>query len=365
MKSKDFKSWYQSPKLNESQILDIVENRDNLESKDSEFKVNYFIKKNGKEDEDQPNKITRAICSFMNTIGGVVLIGVDDNGDLRGLENDLMHSGSNNVLKGRVALIDALEDKIRANIGVLVENFIRIYYVKVKTFDILVVEIPDRFSRPLVHKYKKDKANIKEFVIRFEKSVKKLEGKEMFPYFKKEYKFKGNEWVFERYTRHLLGHNSLLKVIYRKKHKTLAPIVFITSIFIGILAFLFFFDLIIALRLIPSAALSLGLIILIITKGIKEEIQIASGKELINELTKNKIVLAKKENLKTCLAGSLSIIILISFSLLYILLIDILNVFYFFGGCVTIVVFFLVLRSQFKEKSEFYLTKAKSDKNYV
>lgn len=53
------------------------------------------------EAERQPNKITRAICSFMNTIGGVLLIGVDDNGDLLGLENDLMHFGDKNLLKGK------------------------------------------------------------------------------------------------------------------------------------------------------------------------------------------------------------------------------------------------------------------------
>ncbi len=365
MKSKDFKSWYQSPKLTKSQILDMIENRDNLESKDLEFKGNYFIKRNGKKDKDQPNKITRVVCAYLNTIGGVVLIGVDDNGDLRGLENDLMHFGNNDLLKGRDALIDALDDKIRTNIGILAEKCKRIYFRKVKAFDILVVEIFGRFSKPLIHKYKKDKANIKEFVIRFEKSVKKLAGKEMFPYFKKEYKFKGSEWEFERYTRHLLGYNSLLKVIYRKKHKTFAPMVFITSFFLGILAFLIFFDFTIAERLIPSAALSLGIIIIIITKGIKNEIHLADGKELINELTKNKIVLAKKEHLKKCVAGILSTIIIFSSSLLYILLIDSINVYYFFGGCVTIVVFYFVLRSQFKEKSEFYVTKAKQDKNYA
>lgn len=74
------------------------------------------------EAERQPNKITRAICSFMNTIGGVLLIGVDDNGDLLGLENDLMHFGDKNLLKGKENLITALEEKIRINNIILIKD---------------------------------------------------------------------------------------------------------------------------------------------------------------------------------------------------------------------------------------------------
>lgn len=58
----------------------------------------------------------------MNTIGGVFLIGVDDNVDLLGLENDLMHFGDKKLLKGKENLITALEEKIRINNIILIKD---------------------------------------------------------------------------------------------------------------------------------------------------------------------------------------------------------------------------------------------------
>lgn len=112
--------------------------------------------------------------------------------------------------------------------------------------------------------------------------------------------------------------------------------------------------------MVPSATFSLGILILLIITGVKKEIHISEGKELINQLTKKKIVLAKKKDLNIYIRGIISTVFVFSGSLLYILLIDVLNIFSFFGGCVVIGFFYLVLRSQFKKKSEFYTTKISS-----
>lgn len=59
------------------------------EGVDREFKTSAFIHPDKKADETQIVVLARVIASFMNTDGGTLYIGVNDNGYLNGLEEDL------------------------------------------------------------------------------------------------------------------------------------------------------------------------------------------------------------------------------------------------------------------------------------
>lgn len=84
-------------KLTEDEIWELLQKLKDteLETKTVEFKRNFNMTgKLGelKKDKSRSFKITRAICAFLNTGSGRVFIGVDDDANLIGLEEEYLKS---------------------------------------------------------------------------------------------------------------------------------------------------------------------------------------------------------------------------------------------------------------------------------
>tara|TARA_R110000868_G_scaffold60556_2_gene184801 strand:- start:8007 stop:9494 length:1488 start_codon:yes stop_codon:yes gene_type:complete len=101
---------YNSYKLSESEvILHRITKGENLRL---EFKEAYnFNDRNQEKDNNLPNKIMKEVAAFLNSkYGGSILLGVRDNGEIRGLKNDI------SVIDTKATSTDKLELAISSKI---------------------------------------------------------------------------------------------------------------------------------------------------------------------------------------------------------------------------------------------------------
>jgi predicted HTH transcriptional regulator len=103
-----------------------------------------------------PEKIAKEICAFANTVGGTLLIGVDDDGAIVGVPSD----------KGDEEIIDKV-------CNFLIEPPVRYYLeiVDVGKKDVIVVKIPRSAGRPHKVIIDDDKPNAQAYIRIGEKSV--------------------------------------------------------------------------------------------------------------------------------------------------------------------------------------------------
>lgn len=161
-------------KVDNIPIHEIINNNENqnLEFK-STLRVNLFTKK---VDSVIEHAVLKTICGFLNSDGGILIIGVNDDKEPIGIEKDQfknedkmdLHLG--NLIKSRIG------KEFIINLNFRFENFKdkRIYVIEVK---------PSR--NPVFLKTKKDE----EFFIRFSGSTELLSPKEMLSYTKKRFNF--------------------------------------------------------------------------------------------------------------------------------------------------------------------------------
>ncbi|ABE56635.1 Divergent AAA region [Shewanella denitrificans OS217] len=145
---------------NAIKILHLVQEK---EGKQLEFKSSFNYDVNN----DERSKVlkyqcTKTISAFLNSKGGTLLVGVDDNGKILGLEKDLSYVGYNQdkfVLK--------FKDTVKAALGAKISNLVEWSLEEVgRNLFVLIVEVkPSPF--PVLH-------NEKEFFIRFNPSSDRI-----------------------------------------------------------------------------------------------------------------------------------------------------------------------------------------------
>lgn len=115
--------------------------------------------------------IAKAICGFLNSDGGVVFIGVNDNGNIQGLENydySLFH-GSNEKDKILLELDSLLTNFFDLSIKPFVNSWIK----NVKGKDILVIVVTESY-KPIFLRKKKNELVEKEFYFRGNASTRQI-----------------------------------------------------------------------------------------------------------------------------------------------------------------------------------------------
>ncbi len=128
-----------------------VEDLINLgENEKIEFKLSmlYDYEKKGK------NKlmgmiIAKSLSSFMNSKGGIVLIGVDDTGDIRGLEKDLETLTNGTLDQFEINFTNIVIQYL----GKIPRRYVGIKFVNVGKEDIAIIQV-NRSPRPVYVKYK-------------------------------------------------------------------------------------------------------------------------------------------------------------------------------------------------------------------
>lgn len=134
---------------------------DTLEFKSS---IQWDIYQN-KQNTELRHEILKTIVAFLNSGGGTLVIGVEDNGNILGLENDMKFVG--NTLDGVQKLLSAL---VMDRIGPEFSPFIKLRFEQLDRNNLCVVDV-DRANEPAYVRTSKSP----EFYIRFAATSKKLD----------------------------------------------------------------------------------------------------------------------------------------------------------------------------------------------
>ncbi len=119
--------------------------------------------------KDLEKVIAKSITGFLNTNGGTLLIGVDDDGSVLGLENDINSIGRKDIDGFQQKLVQMLVNFL----GTAVTTWIRIEFDIINGQKVCAVRI-ERSQHPVFLK----EGNNKEFYIRFGNSTRQLDVEE-------------------------------------------------------------------------------------------------------------------------------------------------------------------------------------------
>lgn len=149
----------------------------------TEFKsslcYDYYQKKVNKELEFV---IVKTIAGFMNTEGGKLFIGVNDNGKILSLANDYLSLKKKNKDGLKLRIIDIISTFIGKEYNS--QKYYKILFKKLDNIEICIIEVL-KSKKPI---YIKMKNNNEEFYIRTEASTMKLNTREAHDYIKEHWK---------------------------------------------------------------------------------------------------------------------------------------------------------------------------------
>jgi restriction endonuclease S subunit len=158
--------------LNEAdKILSLIRNG---ESKILEFKstLRKSIEKKGIPNRVIEKETLKTITGFMNSSGGVLLVGVNDKGEIPGLDSD--------GFKSRDDMLKHVKNLIRRDIGEEFYDLINYKIVSVQDKEVLMFEC-EQSDEPVF-------LGEKEFYVRTNPATDKLEGKKLIEYIKNHFK---------------------------------------------------------------------------------------------------------------------------------------------------------------------------------
>lgn len=154
-----------------------------LEDENLEFKSTLWWNIIGKiKDKKIEEEVLKTICAFNNSSGGILIIGVEDNRNVLGLELDYSYAQLINADKFQQHLNNIIFDRLVCNggRGYLTKN-IKISFEKVKDKDVCIVKI----AKGTVPIYTKEG----NFFIRTGNSTTKLEINEVVEYVKNSFEY--------------------------------------------------------------------------------------------------------------------------------------------------------------------------------
>jgi len=152
-------------------ITDIIQQG---ESETLEFKRTYQYNpdKPNKKDDKLKFACLKTITAFLNSNGGTLLIGVEDDGSIHGIEQDIEIAGKRHDKDGFVQTItNAINDNIGA---VFTEKYVLVYFETVDDKEICVVKVTQSEKYAFLQKDRK-----KVFFIRTNNSSKELDAQEV------------------------------------------------------------------------------------------------------------------------------------------------------------------------------------------
>ena len=131
----------------------------------------------GKPDKKMEHVITKTVCGFLNAQGGKLLIGVDDDGNVVGLDSDLQTLRKGNKDGYELFLRQLLDDSL----SVPTAGIVRISFESVTGADICVVSASSS-GKPVFAKPHEGGSGHTEFWVRIGNATKQLHGDDMLEY---------------------------------------------------------------------------------------------------------------------------------------------------------------------------------------
>ena len=147
-------------------FLDLVKYK---EHEQLEFKPTFRGDLNNTQNRDFEFENLKTIVGFLNGIGGVLLIGVDDNGVIIGLDNDYKKLGQKPNSDGFQLM---LNQKIKEKIGPKVMLFVKIYIEEINNKEFCIVTVQ---QSPYPIFFRKNINQKSEFFVRFGNSTEILD----------------------------------------------------------------------------------------------------------------------------------------------------------------------------------------------
>lgn len=86
-------------------------------------------------------EVTKAVCAFLNSNAGKVVIGVDDNGNIKGIEPDLKTYNATDFRKARDLLFQDIKKEIREDLDIKIINNINMYFKSFDGKELVIIEI--------------------------------------------------------------------------------------------------------------------------------------------------------------------------------------------------------------------------------
>lgn len=149
------------------------------ESQTLEFKSSgRWNLRSGSPDKKIEHAITKAVCAFLNAEGGMLLIGVDDDGRAVGLENDWRTLGSKGNRDGYELFLRQL---LENSLSIPTAGVVRIRFEKLDGRDVCVVSVAAS-GRPVFAKPIEGGHGHSEFWVRIGNASRQLHGDDMVGY---------------------------------------------------------------------------------------------------------------------------------------------------------------------------------------
>ena len=132
----------------------------------------------GQADKKMEHVIAKTVCGFLNAEGGTLLIGVDDNGNVLGLADDMSTLGSKANVDGYELF---LRQHLDNNLSIQTAGVVRIQFEKLDGLDVCVVGVAAS-GKPVFSKPHEGGQGPTEFWVRIGNATKQLHGDDMVDY---------------------------------------------------------------------------------------------------------------------------------------------------------------------------------------
>jgi len=134
-------------------------------------------------------EVSKTVCAFLNSDGGNLFLGVDDDGNIKGIENDLKTYNNSNMEKNKDLLHQDIKNIIKEHLGSSIINRVTIEFIYVKKIEIIKVVVTRHFEPVFIKN--------KNFIVRNGPASQKLEGKDLFDYIVTHFNFGPSDEDYE------------------------------------------------------------------------------------------------------------------------------------------------------------------------
>jgi len=145
------------------------------ESSTIEYKESYrWDVKNQTKNKILKQEVSKAVCAFLNAQGGKVLIGINDDGEINGIEPDLKLFGGTTKEKSKDLFSQDIKKTLKDNIDAITIRLTDSFYHRLGNHEIMEIRVKPS-TKPVFHLNE-------DFIVRNGNASIKLEGKDFFDY---------------------------------------------------------------------------------------------------------------------------------------------------------------------------------------
>lgn len=112
------------------------------ENDKGEFKETFHVNiKTGKKDKSLKREVSRAVAGMLNSDGGLILIGIANDGTIEGVARDLYYYNANTNQENKDKMRIDIDDTLTTDLGILVKKNLNLSYEELKGKEIFIIKI--------------------------------------------------------------------------------------------------------------------------------------------------------------------------------------------------------------------------------